>query len=527
MPSAAQESKPTPKIVAFVDDSTVLHTSSVSDVGGDGLNRLAEIFLHLGANTRPIKLDQPISSDIAVVVLVRPTIALPPASVSYLWDYLTRGGHLLVAFDPNTINKINSDRSTSGLNKLLWADYGIGMDDDVVIEPWFSASAFKSIVNTLSPTRPENVALHPILTPLLRYDIPVYVWTARTIQVDALGPNSVASPLLFTDTAFGETNRNAFRPQDPDPILMNIGDDKQGHLLLGGIAQNNKNGSKVVLFGDSELVQNIFGLTRLSTSDARPRYPGNYIFAQRVASWLLDLPEDQWPSIPAGFTKISIDGNEDDWDKTLLPLAKDVPDTNIHQIRAFYNDQYLYLLIDTTNKPSQPVNITIEMQDVSGSRSFVINGNEVASIDGKDNKTVLPDAAISVDQGIEMRLPRRPLNGTDPIISLCLNNGSASGGQNCAKQLTRPPLLGDLDLAPVRPIAGPEAFVLNEGNLRTAPDAKAVTLTRWIGRTLLKLTGRTEAGDWVKVYDGRWGGWISTSLLAFNTDIQTLPVLTK
>jgi hypothetical protein len=50
-------------------------------------------------------------------------------------------------------------------------------------------------------------------------------------------------------------------------------------------------------------------------------------------------------------------------------------------------------------------------------------------------------------------------------------------------------------------------------------------LTTLPGRTLLKLVGRNEAGDWVKVYDGRWEGWIAVSLLAFNADIEGLPVL--
>ena len=81
MPSAAQESKTAAqKVVGFVDDN-LLHTSSLTDVGGDGLNRLAEIFQHLGAIPRSIKLDQSISSDIDVVVLVRPTAALSPANI--------------------------------------------------------------------------------------------------------------------------------------------------------------------------------------------------------------------------------------------------------------------------------------------------------------------------------------------------------------------------------------------------------------------------------------------------------------
>jgi hypothetical protein len=279
----------------------------------------------------------------------------------------------------------------------------------------------------------------------------------------------------------------------------------------------------VALLGDGEMLQNIFGLTRLSTTDARPRYPGNHIFAQRLAAWLLDLPEDEWPSVPPGFTSISLDGKADDWDKSLAPLiTKDVAQSGIQQVRAFYNDQYLYMLIEPTSGAATPTHVSITMQDVAGSRSFELNGNEIQLVDDKGNKTPLPDAGMHVDQFIEARLPRRVLNSTDPIASICLNEAT---DQNCLKQLPRPPLLTDLDLAPVRPVLGPDTFLLKDGNLRSGPDTNAVMLTTLPGRTLLKLVGRNEAGDWVKVYDGRWDGWIAVSLLAFNADIEGLPVL--
>ncbi|MEP6984258.1 MAG: Gldg family protein [Chloroflexota bacterium] len=518
MPSAAQDiKKPTQKVVGFVDDN-VLHTSAFTDIGGDGLNRLAEIFQQLGATPRSIKLDEAIASDIDVVVLVRPLVALSPANIAKLWDYLSGGGHLLLAFDPNSINKVNSDRSTSGLSKLLWADYGLGLDDDALIEPWFSPTPFKSVVNTLSATLPENIVVNPVVEPLLHYDVPVYIWSGRSVQVDALSPNSRAYPLLFTETAFGETNKNIFRADAPDPIQMNIGQDKQGRLMLGGISENKKNGSRVALLGDGEILQNIFGLTRLSSTDARPRYPGNYIFAQRLASWLLDLPEADWPSVPIGFTYISLDGKADDWDTALTPLvAKDASQSPIQQVRAFYNDQYLYVLIEPSSG-AKPSSITLTMQDVGGNRSFEISGTEIQSVDDKGNKTLLPDAEMKVDQMIEVRLPRRALNGADPITSICLD-------QNCLKQVSRPPLLTDIDLVPVRPAIGPDTFLLNDGNLRSAPDTKSVMLTTLPGRTLLKLIGRNKAGDWAKAYDGRWEGWIAVSLLAFNADIAALPVL--
>jgi hypothetical protein len=129
---------------------------------------------------------------------------------------------------------------------------------------------------------------------------------------------------------------------------------------------------------------------------------------------------------------------------------------------------------------------------------------------------------MRIDQVIEARLPRRTLTSTDAVASICLNSAS---NDNCLKQFSRPPLLPELDLVPVRPTIGPDTYLLNDGNLRRGPDTKSLMLTTLPGRTLLKLIGRNKAGDWVKVYDGRWEGWISASLLAFNANLELLPVL--
>jgi hypothetical protein len=50
----------------------------------------------------------------------------------------------------------------------------------------------------------------------------------------------------------------------------------------------------MVLLGDSEMLENGYGLSQNSETNA-PQYPGNFLFAQRLAAWLLDLPAAEWP----------------------------------------------------------------------------------------------------------------------------------------------------------------------------------------------------------------------------------------
>ncbi|MBZ0300267.1 MAG: SH3 domain-containing protein, partial [Anaerolineae bacterium] len=422
---------------------------------------------------------------------------------------------------------VNGERATSGLNRLLLQEYGLEANDDALIETWFGRDQFRSPATMWTSSQPENRVRHPVVEPLARYDVPVYVWAARSVQVHPFVADAEAYPLIFTDTTFGETNRNSFRNLEPEPVELNIGADTQGRLLIGGIGENLLTGSRVALLGDSEMLENIFGLTYLSAEDSGPRYPGNHILADRLVGWLLGVPEADWPDLPDEFTWIALDGDASDWDESLRPVSDDILDTpmnDIKQVRAFYNDQYLYLLIETASETADALRVTLSVEDARVSRQVVLTDDHAAVITADGGETPLPDAGMAVGQAVEVRIPRRAFSSLASITRVCLDQASM-GNQDCLEATFRPPLVTDLDPVPVRPTDGPMAFLRNSGNLRAAPSTNAAVLTSLFGRTPVGVLGRNEAGDWIKVHDGRWEGWLALPLVVMSADVERLPVL--
>src|SRR5690606_12077068 len=141
-------------LVVFVVDETLQTAAPVE--GPDGLRVLDEIFRTLGARTETITLDGPLPAEARVVVLIRPLKALTIDQLVWLWNHLVNGNHLLVAMDPiglpvagpeRTI-AANPDRANSGLASLLAQNYGIGLQDSVVIADWFASEELAAQTTT-------------------------------------------------------------------------------------------------------------------------------------------------------------------------------------------------------------------------------------------------------------------------------------------------------------------------------------------------------------------------------------------
>jgi hypothetical protein len=363
--SQAQD-QPTP-VVGFVSDRD-LQPALLTDTGANGLSRLGAIFHAYGAQTRFIELDEPIPEEVTILVLARPRRALSPAAVARLWLHLERGNHLLLALDPNAYQGVNTERSGSGIDTLLTLEYGLSLENTLLIEDWFSADSLGQLIDGWTLLQAEDIVTHPIVEPLLTYDLPVWLWGGRSLRVDAFGPDSTAAPLLYTGSAYGETSTALFRATDPNPMIPHIGRDTMRRLLIGGVGSNSATGSRVALLGDGEMLLNIYGLTRLSANSPLPRYPGNDLLTRRLAAWLLGLPEDEWPTLPDGFTRIELDGRLDDWDDSAAITPNSIfdpapPAYNIRQVRAFYNDVFVYLLVETVATPEQNAQLTLRFID--------------------------------------------------------------------------------------------------------------------------------------------------------------------
>ncbi|MBN2303339.1 MAG: hypothetical protein JXQ72_02605 [Anaerolineae bacterium] len=538
VPGRAQS--PERPVVAFVFDSRI-RTAATNDPRDDGITKLVQIFRDQGANTLNISLLDPVPEAVQVVVLVHPRIRLPMIDIVHLWLHIQRGGHVLFATDPNYQNGVNSDAASGGMFALFNNDYGISVQEALVAEPGFTRDAILDIGSTFSRVIPENND-HPILAPLHTHNLAVQIWGARPMRVEPFGLDSYAIPLLYSPTAFGETGRVFFSDDPPVPVEFTPGKDDDGWINVAALAENTATGSRIAMLNDSEIVQNGYGLAYIGgTDDAL--HLGDWIFAQRLAAWLMGLPESEWPDLPSNVTWLLIDGAVEDWDAyQYMPVVQDTvgdaasTDYDIQQAVLFQNDDFLYVLVETQTPPADSVQLRLEFDtdfDTVADTTVVGAGDQVTvSRNGEILST--PDAQFQTGAVIEMRVPLRTLGVSAGGTALCLLSSESSGAAlDCVERalaiqtvVERAP--DDLDFGPdfstgegllVR-VAGDQRI-----NVRTAPSTESGVVAVYAPNTMLVATGRNEAGDWIQVQNARMIGWVADFLLAVNGDLSTLPVV--
>ena len=260
--SLAQTDDAQSPLVVFVEEPS-LQIASVTDSGPDGLTRLAEMFKRLGARTTWQRLRDPLPDDTAVVVLVRPRRVLSADYLARIWQVVGSGKNLLLAVDPQGLLGTNTEVANWGLGRLLALDEGISVYNGILIEPWFSNQSFGELFGAFSYGYADPGA-NAITEPLQRYDLPVALWGARPLMIDSLGTDSQAWPLVSALPLYVETATDIFpRGGDPgQPFQLNLDQDRQGQVNVVGIGENHVVGSRVALLGDSEIVQNAYGLAQ-------------------------------------------------------------------------------------------------------------------------------------------------------------------------------------------------------------------------------------------------------------------------
>ena len=521
-------------LVVFIEEAD-LQTAAVTDNGPDGLTRLADIFRQQGAQTTFIRLDTPIPQEAQVVVLARPRRALTPYYLSRLWLYLERGGNLLLALDPVGQGG-NPDAQNTGLDRLLSLEYGIGLFNGLLVEPWSTSETILNASSSNLYVYPEDNQ-HPVIAPLYAYNLPVMLWGARNLRSEFYAPNSSAQALLFTEPAFAETNAQVYRAQDPAPLELNIGTDAQGRLGTAALAENFLSQSRVAVLGDGEIFQNGFGLAPIPGSTI-PRHPGNYLLALRLASWLLELPVETWPPLPDALTWVAVDGSAADWENRGSITTDALRETSllsqeIQQVRGFRNRDYVYLLVETALPPDLSAQLSIQIDsNVDGQidRQITLNAKQ-AIVEQDGSQMVIPDVSLAIDQSIELRLPQRVTGAGGTIIQVCLSASaevSLTSQPDCLDSIAVP-LVDQRDATglqiPDAPLATVSIRAGAVANLRAGPGTSFDILTSYPNDEIGAAIGRNEIGDWIKIQTPRHEGWINAELVELNTDPMLLAVV--
>lgn len=537
----AQDDDP---LVIFIQGRRPLETTGISNVGPEGLSKLADIFRSMGAEVTYRNITSPLPDDADVVVLARPMRAIGTVEAAYLWSYLERGGNLLLALDPEGTYlrspsvrgaNIRSRIGRGALPDLFDADYGILPYDTFVAEPYVSNASVETI-NTVYSVAPVDAVSNPVTAPLQQYDLPVWVWGARHMRVEPFVIGGQALPLIHSDRGFGESSPNIFPSGTTAadaatvPVELNLGEDYTGRLNMGAIATDSRTGARLAVLGDSEMIQNGFGLV---SAGPTPRYPANRILAERLAAWLLELPEEEWPRLPAGFSWVTLDGESADWPSgeaaTVADGVGDSPQAayDLQQVQGYADNRYVYLILRPAGAPEAGVQVTIPLTAagsgapaprVVASTAGIVIEREGAAME------VVPDGAFAVGSAIELRLPRRLF--AEPIrVAPCVHSAPGQDALDCADQpLTVPnsALLAPFDWSLVNQ---PLATVYTNGGvyIRAAPGTEArITGTVYNGTTFAVL-GRNADASWVLVQNSNARGWMAAFLLTPNHDLALLP----
>ncbi|MBE2271529.1 MAG: SH3 domain-containing protein [Anaerolinea sp.] len=517
--------------VAFIEERD-LQMASVTDNGPDGLTRLAALFQQQGASTGFIRLDDPIPEGVRVVVLVRPRRALSAEYLSRIWVHLERGGSLLLALDPVGQGG-NPDTQGGGVDRLFGQAYGVRLLNGLIVEPWFTNETAQDVRRSAIYAQ-ANAIDHPVIQPLQDYGVPVLMWGARGIRSEFFAPYSSASGLLYID-GFGENNPQIYRAEDPAPLTPNIGADDQGRLIVGALAENASTQSRLALFGDGELFQNDYGLAPIPGTQT-PLHAGNYVLIQRTISWLLGLPVEEWRALPSGFTWLQIDGVGDDWG-TQGAITTDAEDDttirpqNIRQVRAFRNQDYLYLQVETLSPPEQFARLLLDVDgDVNGEldRSLSADLDQITVAEG-DATAPVPDGVMAIRQIIELRLPLRVTGAGGIVPRICLTTAREMAfpvEPDCIENVPAP----FVDQHEPSGLQLPNAILASvtvngNANIRAGAGTEFNAVGSIPNGEIVAVVGRNEAGDWIRIQTARYDGWMNAALLHLTTSVDLLPVL--
>ncbi|HEX3051945.1 MAG TPA: SH3 domain-containing protein [Aggregatilineaceae bacterium] len=506
-------------LVVFVQDDSL---GTTGDWGVDGTAKFKGIFESLGARVETITLDDPIPPDADVVVITQPTRTLPILFLAHLWVHLQQGHHLLLTVNPLGQEKTRNEKSGDGFPKLLNQDYGLVFTDAFAAEPWFTPDKIMLAETSFSRVYADSVP-HPIVEPLARYQVPVYIWGARTLMIDAIGLNANAVPLLASRTAYGETGK-VFDPTEPRvPLEITPGEDLIGLQNLGGASESIVTGSRVVVLGDSQMVQNDYGLI-FAPQSVDALYPGNQILLERIAAWLLELPDDQWPPLPTGYTWLAIDGKTDDWENRGAITADAAGDGNggadITQVRAFQNQDFLYLLVESTSGAPTSLQLTFDTNN-DGSSDGTLLVDAAGAIAGE---RMVPDVrAVFGENTIELQIPLREA-GT--VLDLCSGEDEQRDCLDGGLEISTVNEAAPTDLLfPEGPLVMVRTDPQNNVNLRSGPGTTSETLGRYENGQVFLAIGRDATGEWIQVQNARHTGWLAQFLLRSNVDLMTLPVV--
>lgn len=177
-----------------------------------------------------------IPEDADTIVIAGPTKPVSPAEVELLKSYVDNGGSLVILEDPRYFTEFGT--ANDPLAAYLVREWGIKLNEDVVIDPSSSQNPFQAVSSYYNPS-------HPI-TQNLTANLIVVFPQARSLGISSEKENITQTWLISTiESAWGETELEA------DQLANDPAKDTQSPLYLAIAGENASTGGRVVVYGNS------------------------------------------------------------------------------------------------------------------------------------------------------------------------------------------------------------------------------------------------------------------------------------
>ncbi len=191
-------------------------------------------------------LNPVIPDDAAAIVIAGPIQPVSEQETALIRSYVEGGGALIVAQDASVQTEFTSKNDP--INAYLTEVWGIGLSDDIVIEP--------QVVNSLGGLYAASVSYgsQEITNDLSRRELITLFPIARSVTiVNPETENVFHTDLILTsDQSWAETNIDSINEGNPEAD----DEDRIGPVALAVAAENGLSGARLVVFGDSDFLAN-------------------------------------------------------------------------------------------------------------------------------------------------------------------------------------------------------------------------------------------------------------------------------
>jgi len=232
---------------------------SLTGAGQDGMSTLNNWLRQLDWTTRQvglfelanetgdIRLNNP-NVDGEVVVIPGGDTPLAEDELKIITDYLDNGGSLIIFAAPSSNTETSSSlASDPALNDYLWENFGLRVQNNIVIDP---------VINFQTPLVPVSVDFslnHPITRSFpqrsgMAFEVP------HSIEIANPMPEGVEGRYLARSAtdSYVKTDFQAALEGD----FGRTPDDPTGPFALAAVAENTNTGARVVIFGSTSVVRN-------------------------------------------------------------------------------------------------------------------------------------------------------------------------------------------------------------------------------------------------------------------------------